>query len=127
MNSYHDQFFIPKEYEIQHSRLEQSIIRQGEKKFFGRRISPALFISELNQLARGDFEPEDDQVTRIAGMVLSNASMLQPRSETPPLFDFTVDMSNYQLTPEQLQVLQETDIQLTSNINSHVCYDQRGT
>ena len=116
LNSYHDQFFIPKEYEIQHSRLEQSIIQQGEKKFFGRRISPALFISELNQLARGDFEPEDDQVTRIAGMVLSNASMLQPRSETPPLFDFTVDMSNYQLTPEQFQVLQETDIQLTSNI-----------
>ena len=115
-NSYQDQFFIPKEYETQHSRLEQSIIHQGEKKFFGRRITPDLFISELNQLARGDFEPEDDQVTRIAGMVLSNARILQARSNTPPLFDFSVDMSNYQLTPEQLQVLQETNIQLTSNI-----------
>tara|TARA_Y100001936_G_scaffold239678_1_gene273146 strand:- start:5463 stop:7595 length:2133 start_codon:yes stop_codon:yes gene_type:complete len=116
LNSYHDQFFIPKEYEIQHSRLEQSIVQQGNKKFFGRKITPDLFISELNQLTRGDFEPEDDQVTRIAGMVLSNARMLQADSQKPPLFDFTVDMSNYQLTPEQLQVLQETDIQLTSNI-----------
>ncbi len=116
LNTYHDQFFIPKEYEIQHSRLEQSIVQQGTKKFFGRRITPDLFISELNQLARGDFEPEDDQVTRIAGMVLSNASMLQARSQTPPLFDFSVDMSNYQLTPEQLQVMQETKIQLISNI-----------
>jgi len=116
LHDYQDQFFIPEGYEIQHSRLVQSIVQQDQKKFFGRRISPDLFISELNQLARGDFEPEDDQVTRIAGMILSNASMLQPRSETPPLFDFTVDMSNYQLTPEQLQVLQETDIQLTSDI-----------
>ena len=49
-------------------------------------------------------------------MVLSNASMLQARTDTPPLFDFTVDMSNYQLTPEQLQVMQDTKIQLISNI-----------
>ena len=116
ITSHNDQFFIPKEYEIQNSRLEQSIVQQGTKKFFGRRITPDLFISELNQLARGDFEPEDDQVTRIAGMVLSNASMLQARTDTPPLFDFTVDMSNYQLTPEQLQVMQDTKIQLISNI-----------
>ena len=115
-NSSHDQFFIASDYEKQNSLLKQSIVRQGDKKFFGRRITPDLFISELNQLARGDFEPEDDQVTRIAGMVLSNSSMLQARSNTPPLFDFSVDMSNYQLTPEQLQVMQETNIQLISNI-----------
>ena len=116
INSSHDQFFIPVEYEKQNLQLQQSITQQGTKKFFGRRITPDDFISELHKLARGDFEPEDDQVTRIAGMVLSNSTILQTRSQTPPLFDFSINLSNYQLTPEQLQIMQETKIQLLSNI-----------
>ena len=111
-----DQFFIPSKYEIENLRLEQSIIQQGKQKFFGRQITPEKFISELHQLEQGDFEPQDDQVTRIAGMVLSNSNILKMRNHTPPLFDFSIDMSNYEFTSEQLQVLQETKIQLSSNI-----------
>ena len=111
-----DQYFIPSEYEKQNKQLQKSITQQGRQKFFGRRITPEEFISELHQLGRGDFEPEDDQVTRIAGMVLSSATMLKARGHTPPLFDLTVDMTNYQFTPQQIQVLQETKIELLSNI-----------
>jgi hypothetical protein len=116
LNSSEDQYFIPLEYEKQNLRLQKSITQQGQQKFFGRRITPEDFIFELHQLGRGDFEPEDDQVTRIAGMVLSSATMLKARGHTPPLFDLTVDMTNYQFTPQQIQVLQETKIELISNI-----------
>ena len=116
LNTREDQYFIPSEYEKQNLQLQKSIIQQGRQKFFGRRITPDDFISELHQLGRGDFEPEDDQVTRIAGMVLSSATMLKARGHTPPLFDLTVDMTNYQFTPQQIQVLQETKIELLSNI-----------
>jgi hypothetical protein len=110
-----DQFFIPLKYEIENSLLEQVIIQQGRQKFFGRRITPKNFISELHQLDQGDFEPQDDQVTRIAGMVLSNSTILKMHNHTAPLFDFSIDMNNYSFTSEQLQVLQETKIQLSSN------------
>ena len=60
LTGFYDQFFIPSEYEKQSKQLEQSISRQGRNKFFGRRITPDDFISELSQLTRGDFEPEDD-------------------------------------------------------------------
>ncbi|MDC3254481.1 hypothetical protein OAU20_02700 [Nitrosopumilus sp.] len=116
LNTREDQYFIPSEYEKQNLQLQKSIIQQGRQKFFGRRITPDDFISELHQLGRGDFEPEDDQVTRIAGMVLSSSTMLKARGHTPPLFDLTVDMTNYQFTPQQIQVLQETKIELLSNI-----------
>ncbi len=115
LESQEDQFFIPSKYEIENSRLEQLIIQQGSQKFFGRRITPKNFISELHQLDRGDFEPQDDQVTRIAGMVLSNSTILKMRNHTAPLFDFSIDMNNYQFTSEQLRVLEETKIQLSSN------------
>ena len=110
-----DQFFIPSKYKIEDSRLEQLINEQGNQKFFGRRITPKKFVSELHQLEQGDFEPQDDQVTRIAGMVLSNATVLKMRNHTVPLFDFSIDMSNYKFTSEQLRVLQETKIHLSSN------------
>ena len=110
-----DQFFIPLKYEIENSLLEQVIIQQGRQKFFGRRITPKNFISELHQLDQGDFEPQDDQVTRIAGMVLSNSTIIKMRNHTAPLFDFSIDMNNYSFTSEQLRVLQETKIQLSSN------------
>ena len=116
LNTSEDQYFVPSEYERQNSQLQKSITQQGNQKFFGRRITPEDFIFELYQLGRGDFEPEDDQVTRIAGMVLSSATMLKARGHTPPLFDLTVDMTNYQFTPQQIQVLQETKIELVSNI-----------
>ena len=110
-----DQFFIPSKYDIENSRLEQLVIEQGRQKFFGRRITPKNFLSELHHLDQGDFEPQDDQVTRIAGMVLSNSSVIKMRNHTAPLFDFSIDMNNYQFTSEQLRVLQETKIQLSSN------------
>ena len=112
-----DQFFIPSQYELENLRLEQSIIQQDKQKFFGRHITPRNFISELHQLEQGDFEPQDDQVTRIAGMILSNSTMLKMSNQSAvPLFDFSIDMNNYKFTPEQLQVLQETKIHLSSNI-----------
>ena len=116
LNPSDDQYFIPSQYEKQILQLQKSITRQGKQKFFGRRINPDDFISELYQLGQGDFEPEDDQVTRIAGMILSNSTILKARGNTPPLFDLTIDMTNYQFTPQQINVIQETKIELLSNI-----------
>ena len=70
-----------KEYEIQNSRLEQSIVQQGTKKFFGRRITPDLFISEYvegwsNNKAIEIYNPTSNTVDLSAYMVIrySNGS-----------------------------------------------------
>jgi len=87
-----------------------------KKGFFGRKISPDGFIKELKQLDRGDFEDHDDQVTRIAGMILANSPMMAHPPNELSEFDFVVDLSNYTFTKEQQNVIQDLNIEIRSNI-----------
>ena len=85
------------------------------RKFFGRKITPEKFITELVELEKGDFEDQDDQVTRIAGMILTNSNMMSHPPNELEDFDFAVNLSNYEFTKEQQQVIQNLNLEINSN------------
>lgn len=110
----YDEYFTPKYYRtINFDNLRRSGKNQ---KFFGRKISPDEFVNELRLLNRGDFEDQDDQVTRIAGMILANSPMMSHPPNELEEFDFAVDLSNYKFTEEQQNVMQEMEIEIQSRI-----------
>ena len=90
-------------------------IRRKDTKFFGRRILPSEFVRELTELGKGDFEDQDDQVTRIAGMILTNASIMKHPPNEMQEFDFVIDMSNFKFTNEQQKIIQKCNIEIKSN------------
>lgn len=111
-----DQLFTVSNYEAKIELSRMAMIKAGRTKFFGRTINPDQFIAELKLLETGDIDDLDDQVTRIAGLVLSDAAMLQGPRDGAKEFDFVVNISNYHFRPEQQEVMQRIDFQATSNI-----------
>ncbi len=85
-------------------------------EFHGRKISPQVFIDELLELERGDFGDRDDQVTRIAGLVLAESIKMRAPHESLPEFDFSTDITNYNFRPEQLQVMKRMNFVMWTNI-----------
>ena len=85
-------------------------------EFYGRKISPEGFIEELEVLERGDFGDSDDQVTRIAGLVLAESVKLQAPHESILEFDFSTDISNYDFRTEQLQAIEKLNLVINANI-----------
>ena len=85
-------------------------------KFYGREISPEKFIYELTELEKGDFDDQDDQVTRIAGLVLAESVKLHATPEDIPQFDFITDITNYNFRDEQLKAMEKLDFKIKSNI-----------
>ena len=106
--------FLNDDYE----RIQQSLDMVGTHipKFYGRRISPEEFIDELLELNRGDFDDIDDQITRIAGLILAESVKLQPPRENLPEFDFATDITNYKFRHEQMAAITKLDFQINSNI-----------
>ena len=96
--------------------LENSRISGKRQGFCGRKIMPDDFIRELRLLDRGDFEDHDDQVTRIAGMILANSPMMAHPPNELKEFDFVVDLSNYTFTGEQQDTIQNLGIEIRSDI-----------
>jgi len=113
---FRDQLFTRTHYEKTMKVLQEQIIEKGITKFCGRRISPGQFIEELLLLEKGSLDDIDDQVTRIAGLVLAGSAILKTPSEEFEEFDFAVDLSNYQFTSEQMQAMQKIKLQLTAKI-----------
>lgn len=111
-----DHLFTPENYADMMQVLDQQRLESGRTKFFGRTIRPELFISELKSLEYGDIGDEDDQVTRIAGLVLSDAARLQNPHETLKEFDFVIDLANYNFRPEQKEIMKKLDFEINSNI-----------
>ena len=85
-------------------------------KFYGREISPERFIYELTELKKGDFGDQDDQVTRIAGLVLAESVKLHSTPEEIHQFDFIIDITNYNFRDEQLKAMEKLDFKIKSNI-----------
>ncbi len=85
-------------------------------KFYGREISPERFIYELTELEKGDFGDQDDQVTRIAGLVLAESVKLHSTPEEIHQFDFIIDITNYNFRDEQLKAMEKLDFKIKSNI-----------
>lgn len=114
---YQDQILLVKTQKEKEERtIEAKRQQPPQKKFFGRKIDPATFLNELEMLEKGGIDDEDDQVTRIAGMVLSNSNMLKAPSEILPIFDFAMDISDYKFTDEQEAVMKQTGIEIVKFI-----------
>ena len=84
--------------------------------FKGRKISPEKFIDELLELDKGDFNDADDQVTRLAGLVLAESIKIQSPHEKIKEFDFTIDLKNYKFRPEQLNAISKLNFKINSEI-----------
>lgn len=84
--------------------------------FKGRKITPERFIEELLELDRGDFDDADDQVTRLAGLVLAESVKLQSTHEDIPEFDFSINLKNYDFRPEQNKAIEKLDFKINSEI-----------
>ena len=87
----------------------------GKRRFFGRRIGPADFIEEILALEKGDFEDQDDQVTRIAGMILSRSNMMSHPPNELQEFDFAIDLSKYKFTEKEQKIIEDTGLVLRSS------------
>ena len=95
--------------------MEKSNPHQKNTKFYGRKITPDEFIRELIYLEKGNFEDQDDQVTRIAGMILASAPMMVHPPNDLKEFDFMIDLTNYKFTPEQQKIISNLNIKIKSN------------
>ena len=106
--------FLSDNYQIIRQRLTG--LGNIKLEFHGRKISPDAFIDELLYLELGDFGDIDDQITRIAGLVLAESIKLRAPHETIPEFDFSADMTNHNFRENQLQAIKNLNFVLQSNI-----------
>lgn len=97
--------------DIQNIETEQKKI-----PFVGRKIDPDQFIIELLELDKGDFNDTDDQVTRMAGLVLAESIKIQSPHEQISDFDFIVNIKNYDFRPEQLEAIAKLNFEINSEI-----------
>ena len=84
-----------------------------KKQFFGRpNVSGTEFVYELERLVRGDLDGSDDQVTRIAGLVLSSNQKIMASSKSNNLFDFSTDVIRYRPTDEEEKLMKDLNFVL---------------
>lgn len=113
---YQDQLFSKENYDNIMSIIKQQTVNYGKTKFFGRNIVPDRFIEELEILDRGNLDDVDDQVTRLAGLVLADSVLLQSPPEELREFDFAIDISNYRFRQEQIEAMKEINFEVIGNI-----------
>jgi hypothetical protein len=89
---------------------------QNKIPFKGRKITPEKFVSELLELEKGEFDDQDDQVTRIAGLVLAESVALQSAPEKIKEFDFTMNLVDYRFRPDQLEAMAKLNFRVDSQI-----------
>ena len=114
LKPYYDEYFTFDNY-VKSGSKTAYYAKKG-RRFFGRSITPDEFIEEIIELERGNFEDQDDQVTRIAGMILSNSNMMTPSPNELERFDFAVDLSNYEFTKQQMKIIERLGLDIRSNI-----------
>ena len=109
---YTDHLFLKTNYDV----LTSSITSFPHRKFYGRNVSKIVFISELLKLHIGDFEDDDDQVTRISGLFLADANILKVPHEDHDQFDFAVELSKYDKQSSISNMLKKIKIPLPCNL-----------
>ncbi len=90
------------EKQIKHSKKEEF----ERKAFFGRpNVSGTEFIYELERLVKGELDDDDDQVTRIAGLILSTNQKIMTSTKSNNLFDLSTDVIHYQPTKSEEKLM----------------------
>jgi hypothetical protein len=83
------------------------------KTFFGRpNISGIEFVYELERLAKGELDDVDDQVTRIAGLILATNQKIMTSVKSNTLFEISTDVIHYEPTPEEEKLMGELNFVL---------------
>ena len=108
--------FLTEEYLKLKFKIKSFDDRSLQIPFKGRSIDADQFIIELLELDKGDFDDADDQVTRMAGLVLAESVKIQSPHEKISDFDFTIDIKNYDFRPEQLEAIAKLDFKINSEI-----------
>ncbi|MBT6647242.1 MAG: hypothetical protein HOB51_06960 [Thaumarchaeota archaeon] len=108
--------FLTEEYLKLKFKIKSFDDRSLQIPFKGRSIDPDQFIIELLELDKGDFDDADDQVTRMAGLVLAESVKIQSPHEKISDFDFTIDIKNYDFRPEQLEAIAKLHFKINSEI-----------
>lgn len=102
-------------------------------EFFGRRNDPFEFVSAIKDLDKGDFSDEDDQVTRIAGLILAGTQKMTAEKCASNEFDFAVSMEGFNPTKEQIELMKENNfeiftstriIQMYVGINEEITFEK---
>lgn len=106
--------FLNEEYQKISSEIKS--LHSENIPFKGRKINPDQFISELLELEKGDFDDVDDQVTRIAGLVLAESVSLEAPIENISEFDFSINLKNYDFRDEQLEAIGKLNFKINSEI-----------
>ena len=76
------------------------------KIFFGRpNISGIEFVYELERLAKGELDDVDDQVTRIAGLILATNQKIMTSAKSNSLFEISTDVIHYAPSPEEEKLM----------------------
>ena len=109
------QLFTKETYDRRMNEVKNDVV-VTKVKFFGRRTTPKQFISELLRLDPGDLDDRDDQVTRMAGLVMSDAAVPQGPRDTTGVFDFVVDVSNYEFRSDQVDLMKRLDFEAISTV-----------
>jgi hypothetical protein len=91
---YQDLLFLYDDLKKRLEELEISVKHSSRKAFFGRAITPNKFFEEIELLEKGNFHDIDDQVTRIAGLILIGIPFLRSPEKGMELFDFSIDLSD---------------------------------
>ena len=102
--------FLNKDYDNMIQKLSNSNMAVH---IYGRTISPDNFIKELKMLVPGDFGDVDDQITRIAGLMLSES--IKMNVSNIPQLDFSIDLENYNFRDEQYQMMKNINLKIISN------------
>jgi hypothetical protein len=85
----------------------------GRKIFFGRpNISGIEFVYELERLVKGELDDVDDQVTRIAGLILATNQKITTSVKSNTLFEISTDVIHYEPTPEEEKLMGELNFVL---------------
>jgi len=108
-------FFVNEDFQKIENEVK-SLENTGNIPFKGRKITPERFVEELLELERGDFGDADDQVTRLAGLVLAESVSLQSTPENIKEFDFTINLKNYNFRSEQLDAMSKLNFKINSEI-----------
>jgi hypothetical protein len=80
--------------------------------FYGRQNDPHQFIQDIKYLRKGDFDDDDDQVTRIAGLILAGTQNMVSETEDFSQFDFAVNMTGFKPTKEQEKIMMQSKLVL---------------
>ena len=105
------QFFTINNFQKTTERINERF--ELRKEFYGRdNDDPITFVYEIKKLSRGELDENDDQINRIAGLVLTTNQTLITSKNTDPFFDFSTKISSFVPTEKEMEIMKDIDFEI---------------